>query len=124
MESSMTLLVAFASIREALLNNNVDALGELLAEDYCGFDRTGMEHDRDLMIQAYCPGGVQLDTYDASEITTRIIGDVGLIMGVGSISGSYDGQRFEHDLRFLDVYANRSGGWKVVASHVTDIAEV
>ena len=120
MESSKTLLEAFVSIREALLNNNVDALGELLAEDYCGFDRTGIEHDRDLMIQAYCPGGVQLDTYEASEITTRIIGDVGLIMGIGSISGTYGGQQFEHDLRFLDVYVRR-GSWQLSVSHVIEL---
>ena len=120
MDRNQTLLEAFAGIRRALLENDADALGELVAHDYCGFDPTGAKHDRKILLQSYGPGGVHLNDYETGEVTTRIIGDVGLVMGVGSLRGNYGGQQFVHHLRFLDVYVH-CGSWRLSVSHVTEI---
>ena len=121
METSESLLEAFAGIRAALLDNNVDALSGMVADEYCGFDPTGAGHDRQLLLQAYGPGGVQLTEYETSEVTARVIGEVGLVMGIGSLRGSFDSQPFEHYLRFLDVYVHR-GSWLLSVSQVTELS--
>ena len=120
MNRSQTLLEAFAGLRGALLDNNVDTLGELVADDYCGFDPNGAKHDRHMLLQAYGPGGVQLTDYETDEVTTRVIGDVGLVMGVGSLRGSYGGQQFVHRLRFPDVYVH-CGSWRLSVCHVAEL---
>ncbi|MCJ7630285.1 MAG: nuclear transport factor 2 family protein [Longimicrobiales bacterium] len=120
MDRNQTLLEAFAGIRRALLENDADALRKLVAHDYCGFDPTGAKHDRHMLLQSYGPGGVQLTEYETSEITARVIGDVGLVMGVGAIRGSFDGQQFAHKLRFLDVYVH-SASWLLSVSHVSEL---
>jgi ketosteroid isomerase-like protein len=120
MDRSETLLVAFAGIRSALLDNDADALRNLVADDYCGFDPTGAKHDRHMLLQSYAPGGVQLTEYEASEVTARVIGDVGLVMGVGSLRGSLDGHHFAHNVRFLDVYVY-CDSWLLTVSQVTEL---
>jgi hypothetical protein len=73
------------------------------------------------MIAAYGPGGVKLEAFDVSEVRTRSWSHTVLVQGVAFIRGRYADQGFQHDLRFLDVYALREPGWQLVASHVTDL---
>ena len=121
MNSAEDLLEASERIRHALLNNDVDSLGQLVAEDYCGFDPNGDQHDRAAMLQAYGPGGVRLQRYETSDVSTRIVGDVGLVTGVGALGGRYGEHRFEHQLRFLDVYVRRGSTWLLLVSQVTEL---
>jgi ketosteroid isomerase-like protein len=115
------LLHASAAVRRALLDNDVDALGRLVADDYCGFDPTGCRQDRPMLLEAYGPGGVQLLKYETSDVTTRIVGDVGLVMGLGALKGRYGDHTFEHNLRFLDVYVHRGSAWLLLVSQVTEL---
>jgi len=117
------LLTAFEGVRAALLDNDSEALIELVADDYCGFGPNGGRHDRDMMLQAYGPGGVELDTYETRDITSQVIGDVGLLMGVGELSGKYGEDQFKHNLRFLDVFVRRGGSWLLLVSQVTEIED-
>ena len=121
MKTTEGLLEAFERIRHGLLNNDTDLLSRLVADDYRGFDPNGGKHDRAVLLQVYSPGGVQLHTYDTSEVTTRIVGDVGLVMGVGALSGRYDEHHFEHRLRFLDVYEYSGSDWLLLVSQVTEV---
>jgi len=115
------LLEAFERMRQGLLANDTDLLARLLADDYRGFDPYGGEHDRAMLIQVYRSGGVRLRHYDTSEVTARIVGDVGLVMGLGALAGSYGEIQFEHRLRFLDVYVYSDSAWRLLASQVTEV---
>ena len=74
-----------------------------------------------MLIQAFGSGGVRLLKYETSDVTTRIVGDVGLVMGLGTLDGTYGGHHFQHNLRFLDVYVHRGGAWLLSASQVTEL---
>jgi ketosteroid isomerase-like protein len=115
------LLEASAAIRRALLDNDADSLLRLVADDYCGFDPTGGRQDRALLLEAYGPGGVRLLEYETCDITTRIVGDVGLVMGLGTLRGNWGDQTFRHDVRFLDVYVRRGSTWLLWTSQVTEL---
>ena len=121
MTTTEDLLEASAAIRSALLNNDAEALGRRVADDYCGFDPTGGRQDRAMLLQAYGPGGVRLLEYETRDMTTRIVGDVGLVMGLGTLRGSYADQTFQHDVRFLDVYVHRGSAWLLWVSQVTEL---
>lgn len=112
----------FQAIRQAMLANDLETLGSFVANDYRGFDAGGRPHDRALMLGAYGHGGVKLEAFEVSELETRSWADTVLVMGIGRIRGNYGKIAFEHKLRFLDVYARRESAWKLVASHVADIA--
>ena len=122
MNDKDNLIRAFDMLREALFSNDVDKLDQLMADDYVGYDPLGNPQDKALSLKAYQPGAATLDRYDADDVTTRIIGDGGVITGKGHIQGSYDGGEFEHDLRFLDMYIIRDGRWQLYLSQVTPLA--
>ena len=115
------LLQVSEAIRHALLNNDTDSLLRLISDDYCGFDPSGGRQDRSVLLRAYAPGGVTIQTYETRDVTTRIIGDVGLVMGLALLIGRYGVHHFQHSLRFLDVYVRRGSTWQLSVSQVTEL---
>jgi len=117
------VLRSFDMIRKALMSNDVSSLGMLFAHDYRGFNLRGGVDSRDLILQVYQPGNVTLDTFDVEDIRVEVVGDVGMVTGCGYLHGSYDGETWEHHLRFLDIFVNREGRWLYFLSQATEIAE-
>ena len=121
MNDRETLLNTFEKLRKALFDCDVQALQELIAEDYTGYDPAGNPQDLKMTLEAYQPGGVQLDRYDVEDVEVRIVGEIGIITGKGYIHGTFADAEFEHDLRFLDLYIMRDGSWKLYLSQVTPL---
>ena len=123
MSSKEQLLRTFERFKKALFDSDVDSLREMIAEDYQGFDPQGQPQDMNMILEAYRPGGVKLDKYDVDDLKIRIIGDVGLITGKGSIQGTYSVHKFMHHVRFFDLYIQRDGGWLLYFSQVTPLSD-
>jgi len=117
-------LLTFERFKEALFDSDAEALREIIAEDYQGFDPQGQPQDMKMILEAYGPGGVRLDRYDVEDLETRIVGDVGIIMGRGCIRGRYADHEFEHRVRFLDMYIHREGAWRLYLTQVTPLGAV
>jgi hypothetical protein len=115
------VLNAFYAIKAGMRANDVGPIRAYVAEDYQGSDAGGRLHDRELMLTLYGAGGIRLEEFEVSQVETKSWAGTVLISGKAFIRGAYGEHTFEHTLRFLDVYAERGAGWKLVASHVTDI---
>lgn len=123
MNSKQKLRLASEGIREAMFNTDVTALQELIAGDYRGFDPQGQPQDREMTLSAYRPGGVRLERYDVEELDLRVVGEVGIVTGIGDIAGTWGPYEFAHHVRFLDLYVHRDGRWQLYLSQVTPLAE-
>ena len=117
------LLATFDRLREALLDNDVEALDALLAPEYCGFDPGGHPQDRAMTLAAYRPGMTRLARYDVDELEVRLMGEAGVITGVGAIEGDFGAWKFAHNLRFVDVYRATPEGWRLSISTSTPIQD-
>ena len=89
MSSEEQLLLTLERFRKALFDSDTQALREMIVGDYQGFDPHGRPQDMKMILEAYCPGGVNYDSYDVEDLDTRIIGNVGIITGKGRIRGTY-----------------------------------
>jgi len=98
---------------------DIPTLGVILGADYRGYDPSGRPQDRETVLESYRRGNVRFDLLTVSDLTLRVLGDVGLVAGVSRLRGHTDGERFDLRLRFLDVYAWRDGRWELVASQDT-----
>ena len=121
MSDSTQLLDTFNKLRDALFENDVKMLEELMHEEFVGFDPSGNPQDKKMSLEAYQPGAAKLDTYDVDEVEARVIGEVGIITGKGYIHGTFAASEFEHSLRFLDLYLYRENGWQLYMSQVTPL---
>lgn len=115
------VLDAFIKIRDALQAGDTRALTKLVHEDYRGFDLRGKAEDRRLILAVYRPGGVRLTRFEVDEPAAWVIGDVGLVTGRATIAGWYGNDRFEHTVRFMDVFAKQGSAWRLIASQNTEL---
>jgi len=122
--SKEQLLQTFERFRKALFDCDANALREMIAEDYQGFDPQGQLQDKKMTLEAYCPGGVRLERYDVEDLEIRIIEKVGIITGTGRIQGKYAESVFAHHVRFLDIYVDKDGRWRLYLSQVTPLEAV
>ena len=124
MNDKEILLSVFEKVRKALFDCDVQALQELIAEDYVGYGPAGDPQDRKMTLEVYQPGGAKLDTYDVEGVEVRIVGEIGIITGTGYIHGTFADAEYEHYLRFLDIYIMRDDSWKLYLSQLTPLGSV
>lgn len=116
------VLELFEQLRTAMISNDLAPLEAHVAADYRGCDAGGRVHGRETYLEAYGPGGVELELFEVHDVHTKAWADTVLVTGRARLQGRYGEYDFGHDLRFLDVYARRGGAWQLVGSHVCDIA--
>ncbi|HEY7505156.1 MAG TPA: nuclear transport factor 2 family protein [Gemmatimonadales bacterium] len=119
MRSEASLLDAASRLARAEQEADLAALEDLVAPDYLGHDPAGRPQDRAGLIRALTNGSVKVAQLRQSQLTARVIGDVGLVSGVNALEGEELSLRFDLRLRFLDVYAWREERWQLIASQST-----
>jgi hypothetical protein len=95
----------------------------MIADEYRGFDPRGQSQDKKMTLEAYSPGGVKMQRYDVEDFEIRIIGEVGIICGKGTIQGTFGEDEFRHNLRFLDLYIRKDNRWQLYLSQVTPLVD-
>jgi ketosteroid isomerase-like protein len=121
MSNEEQLLPTFERFRKALFDSDVETLRDMIADDYQGFDPEGRPQGKEMMLEAYRPGGVALERYDVEDLRARIIGDVGIVTGTGRVEGRYVEFHFAHHVRFVDLYVHRDGRWQLYLGQVTPL---
>ncbi len=116
-----SLLAAFGALREGLLSADTEALRDLYAEDFRSHSIRGDVEGLEAVLEAYGPGGVRLEMFEVEDLTAEVNGEVGLLTGLGQISGRYEGVEFHHRVRFVDIYLWRDGRWRYYFSQSTEI---
>ena len=116
-----SLLAAFHAVRAGLLSNDTEALDELYAEDFRSHSIRGDVEGREAVLEAFKPGGVRLEMFEVEGLAVEVIGEIGLLTGLGSMSGRYDDMEFRHRVRFVDIFLWRAGRWLYRFSQSTEI---
>jgi len=117
-----SLLAAFRAVRDALLNGDTGAIRALYAEEFRSHALSGDIEGREAVLEAFGPGGVRLDMFEVEDLVAEVFGEVGILTGLGSISGRFDKSEFRHRVRFVDVFLRRDGRWRYHFSQSTEIA--
>ena len=119
MNRQQTLVAAFDEFRDALFASDVEVLDRILAADYRGYNLQGHFEGREVVLEGYAPGAVVLEVFDVAELHVDVVGDVGMLTGKGYVAGSFEGEPWEHHLRFCDIYLDREGAWELFLSQAT-----
>jgi len=115
------LLAAFRAVRDALIAGDTEALQGLYAEDFRSHSIRGDVEGREAVLEAFGPGGVRLDMFEVEDLEVEVFGEVGILTGLGSISGRFDRTEFRHRVRFIDIYLWRDGRWRYYFSQSTEV---
>jgi ketosteroid isomerase-like protein len=116
-----SLMAAFRAVQEGLLANDADALRALYAEDFRSHSLRGEVEGRQAVLDAFSPGGVKLEMFEVEDLSVAVMNEVGVLTGLGQMSGRADGVEFRHRVRFVDIFLWRDGRWRYWFSQSTEI---
>jgi ketosteroid isomerase-like protein len=115
------LMAAFRAVQKGLLAGDTDALRDLYAEDFRSHSLRGDVEGREAVLEAFGPGGVQLEMFEVEDLAVEVKGEVGVLTGLGQISGRAGGAEFRHRVRFVDIFLRCDGRWRYWFSQSTEI---
>ena len=121
MSNKKILLSVSEELRKALLECDVNKLEEIISDDYQGFSLNGTVENKEIILQNFKPGCVNLTKYVTKDIQCEVINNLGIISGKGSIVGNYGKHIFQHEVLFTDIYKFVNDKWQFYRSQVTEI---
>jgi len=104
---------------EAIVKNDVEAIGRVVADDWVIIDPNGEIVDRMRFFEVIRSGALTHDRMDSEDFRVRVYGDSAVVTAVTSTRGKFMGQEFSTRERATDVFIKRDGRWRCVLTHLT-----
>ena len=105
----------------AITTNDVASLDDLLHHDLLFNGPDGQTGTKALDLANYRSGGIQLRRADASDRLVSTIGDDVVVAVTVTLEGSYLGVPVDGRYRYLRVWKQFAGAWRVIAGSVVPI---
>lgn len=102
---------------------DIDAIEEILAEDYMQIRSDGSVIDKEEALQSYHSGKRHWDFADSDEYRVVVHGETTILVGRWRGRGENNGERFDYAARFMAVYIRRDDMWHLLADQSTTLTE-
>jgi ketosteroid isomerase-like protein len=115
-EELLKLEKAFA---EAIVKNDLEGIGRLVAGDWVIIDPNGGIVDRTRFFEVIKSGALTHDMMESEDFRVRVYGDSAVVTAVTRTRGKFMGQEFSTQERATDFFVKRDGRWQCVLTHLT-----
>ena len=95
------------------------AIADNMADDFRIIDGHGNVENKTQFVAGVMDAKLTIDPYTVEDFEIRFYGDVALLSGHTSMTGTYDGEKFASNYRYIDIYVKRNGAWKIVSVQIT-----
>jgi ketosteroid isomerase-like protein len=119
-EELLKLEKAFAA---AIVKNDLEGIGRLVADDWIIVDPNGEVVDRTRFFEVIKSGALTHDVMESEDSRIRVYGDSAVVTAITSSKGKFMGQEFSGRERATDVFVKRDGRWQCVLTHLTRFAK-
>lgn len=106
---------------KAIVRKDEKAIAANMAEDFRIIDGHGNVAAKPTFVADIMDPKLTVDPYTVEEFNVRIYGDTALLSGRTHMTGKYDGQPFENNYRYIDIYVRKGGTWKIVSVQITKL---
>jgi ketosteroid isomerase-like protein len=107
---------------EAIVRNDLDCLGRLVADDWTIIDPDGGTVERARFFEVIKSGALTHEMMESGDFRVRVYGDSAVVTGITRTKGKFMGQEFSTQERATDVFIKRDGRWQCVLTHLTRLA--
>jgi ketosteroid isomerase-like protein len=104
---------------EAHRQLNLEALAEIMANDYVQIRSDGSLIGKSQALASYASQTRQWDHADSDQYQINIYGDTAILIGRWIGRGKNAQETFDYTARFLAVYVKTTSGWKLAADQST-----
>ena len=108
---------------EAIVKNDLEGLGRLVADDWIIIDPNGEIVDRTRFFEVIKSGALTHDMMESEDFRVRVYADSAVVTAITSTKGKFTGQEFSTRERATDVFVRRDGRWQCVLTHLTRFAK-
>jgi len=115
-EELLKLERAFA---DAIIKNDLESIGRIVADDWIIVDPNGEIVDRTRFFEVIKSGALAHDIMESEDFRVRVYGDSAVVTAVTRTKGKFMGQEFSTRERATDVFVKRDGRWQCVLTHLT-----
>jgi len=115
-EELLELEKAFA---QAIVSNDLEGIGRLVADDWIIIDPNGDVVDRTRFLEVIKSGALTHEMMESEDLRIRVYGDSAVVTAVTRTKGTFMGQDFSTQERATDVLVKRNGRWQCVLTHLT-----
>jgi ketosteroid isomerase-like protein len=119
-EELLKLEKAFA---EAIVRNDVEAIGRLVTDDWIIVDPNGEIVDRTRFFEVIKSGALIHDIMESEDFRVRVYEDSAVVTAITNTKGKFMGQEFSTQERATDVFVRRDGRWRCVLTHLTKLKQ-
>ncbi|MEM7406389.1 MAG: nuclear transport factor 2 family protein [Pseudomonadota bacterium] len=112
-----SLMAAHQARLDALIANDTEALAQVVGEDMTFIGPDGGQISRADVVAAIHAGTLITERMDCFDISTRLYGDIGVLLYSAHARTSDGVVTFEGRVRCTTVYYWRDGGWQMVSQH-------
>lgn len=106
---------------EAMIQNNADAIGRFLSEDWIIIDPDGRVIDKSRFLSVIKSGALKHVAMDSEDIRVRAYGNSVTVTAVTHTRTKYLGKEFTTHERATDVFVKKDGRWQCVLTHLTTL---
>ncbi|MGH9791072.1 MAG: nuclear transport factor 2 family protein [Candidatus Acidiferrales bacterium] len=107
----------------AMVENNAEAIGRYMAEDWTIIGPDGSVGDKATFLALVKSGALSHDVMESNDMQVRVYGDTAVITAWGVSGGKYQGQAFREVERSSCVFVRQEGQWRCVLTHLSRLAQ-
>jgi ketosteroid isomerase-like protein len=117
--TEMTIETLEESLRQAMLNSDLLALDELIADDLVFTLPTGLVIDKQADLEAHRSGIQKFTKVNTDDLQIRHYGDWAVV----TLKAEITAKVFSGTYRFTRIWAKRQNRWQIVAGHASNVIE-
>lgn len=104
---------------QAIVRKDRAAIEANMADDFRQVDGAGNIETKTSFVADLVSPDLRIDPYTVEDFDVRLYGDVALLSGRTRMTGSYQGKPFSSHYRYIDIYVQRGGAWKIVSVQIS-----
>jgi ketosteroid isomerase-like protein len=104
---------------EAIVRNDLEGIGRLVADDWIIIESNGGIVDRARFFEVIKSGALTHEMMESEDLRVRVYGDSAVVTAITRTKGKFMRQEFSTQERATDVFVKRDGRWQCVLTHLT-----
>jgi ketosteroid isomerase-like protein len=118
-EAEEKLLKIEKEFAQAIISNDLEGIGRIVADEWIIIDPNGDIVDRTRFFEVTKSGALTHDMMESEDFRVRVYGDSAVVTGLTRTKGKFMGQEFSTQERATDVFVKRDDRWQCMLTHLT-----
>jgi len=122
-DSEKEILEVERKFGEAMIQNDAEAIGRILSDDWIIIDPDGGVIDKSRFLDVIKSGALKHEAMDSEDIRVRTYPNTATVTAVTHTRTKYLGKEFTTHERSTDVFVKKDERWQCVLTHLTTLTK-